>query len=431
MKKILIIANLHHASPRIPSLANYLGRLGWRPYIVTPTLSDPTGKAMGFPAGFFEMVKLLEVPYRGDVYWLWRRIFASLGYKQNESITEQIKETIGVKKRKSIIDLFLRIYQTALAYPDAERTWIRSVSKHLKRIMSTGFDVVMSSSPAPSSHIIASRIKSQYNLPWVADFRDTWTQNPVYPYPAFRKKFEERLERRTMSGADLILTVSEDYAKSLEALHGKQVQVISNGYTVEAPQASPENLTRDFSITYTGNIYPGKQDPSRFFKALRLALNSGEIDPTDLRVRFYGKKLAWLAEQSRVAGVEEVVHYYGTISREETYQRQQESQLLLFFGWEDMFNRGLSHLKFYEYLGARRPILACGGYGEDSYARILASTGAGVHSRKTEQIRDEIINYYREFKHKGFIANNVDLRSIRRYSYRDKADSLARLLGEL
>ena len=95
MKRILIIANLYHASPRIPGLATYLPEFGWEATIITPSI-DNAERRLGFPEKFLERAKIAEAPYQGDIFWFWRKIFKLLGFKTDESVTEQIKERVGV-----------------------------------------------------------------------------------------------------------------------------------------------------------------------------------------------------------------------------------------------------------------------------------------------------------------------------------------------
>ena len=78
-RKVLIIANLFHASPRIPGLMHYLQDFGWGVTIISPSLGNDAEILLGFPKGFLEGIKILEVPYRGDIFWYWRRIFGPLG----------------------------------------------------------------------------------------------------------------------------------------------------------------------------------------------------------------------------------------------------------------------------------------------------------------------------------------------------------------
>ena len=75
MKKVLIIANLFHASPRIPGLASYLPEVGWEATIVTPPLGIDFQNKYSPPKNFFKVAKIIEVTYPGDILWVWRKLF--------------------------------------------------------------------------------------------------------------------------------------------------------------------------------------------------------------------------------------------------------------------------------------------------------------------------------------------------------------------
>ena len=189
MKKVLIIANLYHAFPRIPGIATYLPEVGWEATIVTPPIGSDAENRFGFPKKFLERTKIVEVPYRGDIFWFWRKIFKLLGFKINESITEQLKEQAGITSKRSFIDVLMNWYQTIFAYPDTEKTWKKPAFKAVCEVLKKEhFDALISSFPYPTSHIVASKIKKQFGLSWLADFRDTWSENPVYPFSQHSKQ---------------------------------------------------------------------------------------------------------------------------------------------------------------------------------------------------------------------------------------------------
>ncbi len=293
-KRVLIVANLFHAAPRIPGIAAFLPDFGWEPTVVTPPLG-PKGLAMlGLPKKFLEKTIIVEAPYKGDVFWFWRILFAKSGFRMGESITEQIKERVGIQKKKSFVDYLMRWYQTFLAYPDTEITWRKPALMVAEKAQPGRFDAILSSSPFPTSHIVASELAKKYHLPWVADFRDPWTVNHNYPYPALRKVVETALEVRTLRNVSEVVTVSPACAEKISHLHGRHVHIVPNGFLPRDIQDTGPDPADGFVITYTGTIYSGKQDPEKFLTALDHLLQTGRIDRRDVRVRFYGQKLRWL-----------------------------------------------------------------------------------------------------------------------------------------
>ena len=160
MRRLLVIANLHHASPRIPGLVSALPEHGWEAVIITTPLEANATEVLGFPEGFLDKARVIEAPYRGDVFWMWRGVFRLLGFDMKESLTEQIKDRAGVCHKRSYVDDLMRAYQTLFAYPDTERTWRRPGLRTARQIAkSQSFDAILSSSPFPTSHRIAHQLQ--------------------------------------------------------------------------------------------------------------------------------------------------------------------------------------------------------------------------------------------------------------------------------
>jgi hypothetical protein len=134
MKKVLIVANLFHSSPRIPGAATYLPEFRWNATIITPPLGKNAVSKLGFPKTFLEKTRIVEVPYKGDVFQFWRKLFKRFGYKTDASITEQMKERLGLTAKKSFVDIMIKLAHLFLAYPDTERTWKKPALKSAKQL---------------------------------------------------------------------------------------------------------------------------------------------------------------------------------------------------------------------------------------------------------------------------------------------------------
>lgn len=432
MKRLLVIANLHHASPRIPGLVSALPEYGWEAVIITTPLATQAQEDLGFPEGFLDKVSVIQAPYRGDIFWAWRGLFRLLGFDMKESLTEQLKDRAGVRDKRSFVDELMRAYQTLFAYPDTERTWKKPGLRVARRVAhSQPFDAILSSSPFPSSHRIASRLQRETGLPWIADFRDTWTDNPLYDFPAMRKKLERRLEIRTLESAEILVTVSDAYADQLRRTHDREVMVIPNGYTFQPVANGASRLSERFRITYTGTIYTEKQDPEKFLLALAQLIAEDAIDPRDVEVHFFGRRDNWLKSRIAAHGLERVVIQRGSVSRRDAVAEQRQAQLLLFLNWEDRENKGLSHLKLYEYLAAGRPILATGGHGDDSSRDILAHTDTGYFAPTVADIKLALSTAYRQYRDFGHVAYTGRVDAISAYSYAGRARLLALCLDQI
>lgn len=429
MKNILVIANLYHASPRIPALTENLAKLGWKVTIISIPLESNANKKLGFSDYFQKNIKVIEVEYSGDVLNYLRVILRKIGFSANGSYTEQIKEKMGVTKQKSFVDRLLWLYQEIFAYPDAERTWKKPVLKFVSHLVKKeNFDVILSSSPYPTSHIIAHHIKKNSGINWVADYRDTWTQNPVYSFSKFRLFFEQLHEKKVLKNANNIITVSNEYAEVLKLIHKKDVTVIPNGYQGEL--ITQTILDKKFSIIYTGVVYLGKQDPIKFFKAISNLLKQDKIAKEDITINFYGRKENWFEVLINDFGVDDIVFQNGLVSREDARKKQETSQILLFFNWEDKLNKGGSSLKLYEYLRTGRPILATGGHNLTEDERVLKETNAGICAVTVKDIENHVLKSYQEFKSTGQVKYHADNKMLKKHSYMERAKLLNNILSK-
>lgn len=433
MKKVLIIANLFHASPRIPGIAKYLSSLGWEPTILTVPISEDLRYRLEFPEGFLDKVRIIETPYRGDIFWLWRKIFKLLGFKINKSILNQLKKEGGIGSQKSFIDYIFKFYNTIFAYPDTEKNWkdpaIRVGSSLLEK---EKFNAIISSSSPVTAHIVANELKDKYKIPWVADLRDLWTQNHNYPYFQLRKTIEEKLERKALLPADALITVSRPLAEDLKKIHNdKKIYTITNAFYPEELNYPPIPLTKKFTVTYAGTLYTGKQDPEEFFVSLKELISEKIINPKDVEVRFYCGEMPWIIKRIKEHKLDNLVKVHERTSRTEVFRRQNESQILLLIYWGDKREKGWQSLKIFGYLAARRPILVIGGCGKDVVEEMINRTKSGFYCKNNQEIKNFILKSYLEYKKNGEVSYQGNLDEINRYNYREKAKDFSEVLNKI
>ena len=435
MKKILIIASLFHASPRIPGLAKYLPEFGWQPIILTPHLGENPRSKLGRPPDDFikSDVRIIETDY-SIAFGFWRK---ALGLDLNKYAGEDIKTRLNITSENSFYPFLSRIYkigESIVKYPDAEKGWKAfAVKAGDDLLQKEDIDAMISSSSPVTSHIIANELKNKHKVPWIADLRDLWTQNHSYPYGDIRKFFEQKLELKTLQTADALITVSPIWAEELRTLHrGKKTYTITNGFDPDKISTEEIDLTSKFTITYTGQIYTGRQDPSKLLAAVRDLLSDGTMNSDRIEVRFYGPWNELLAKEIEEYGLLDIVKQYGIVPREISFEKQRESQILLLLNWEvrweDQREKGWYPLKIFEYLAAQRPILAIGGSSDDVVKELLDETKAGMYSPSVEDVKSSLRELYSEYKQKDKIDYSGDLEKINKYSYREMARKFAEIL---
>jgi len=423
LKKVLIVSYHFPPRPTVGSLrplglAKYLPEFGWDATILTARLP-------GSPAPEFEVI---ETPYK-DALGFGKRLLRLDSEQNLMTQVAQLKKKMHIRSEKSVLDLLLKAWGEVTAYPDPQKGWklfaIEAGNDFLKR---ERVDAIISTSSPVTSHIVARALKDEHRIPWVADFRDLWTQNHYYPYSRLRKRIERRLELNTLCEANALVTVSGPAYSKLSALHReKTIYVITNGFDpgeVNSPRAS---LTSKFTITYTGNLYPGKQSAEPLFVAVRDLITNEILDANDIEVRFYGAEVGWIDKQVEHYGLKKVVRQYGIVPMDAALKKQRESQVLLLIKWNDSKEKGAYSAKIFEYLAAKRPILAVGGY-HDVVDEVLDETGAGYSGTEPEELKGIIKELYQEYKATGkveYIGNDIE---INKYDQRQMARKFAEVL---
>jgi glycosyltransferase involved in cell wall biosynthesis len=384
MRNILIIASLY-GSKRVLGLARHLPEFGWSPTIITPPVSwQPTIISNTLPE--IGGVKIIETGYSG------------------------IKEPIlraGVaisKSTSSVVKKLLHFGGAMINYPDSYSSWKIFALQAGREVLDKGdVDVIMSICPV-TSHIVASQLKKEYpDVKWICDFPDLWSQNHNYGYGEWRRWLDTRLEIRTLDNVDVITTTSEPRAEQLRELHkGKRVVAITLGYDDKEYEAKAEiNMAGTFIITYTGLFYKGKQNPDLMLEALPKLFNYGRLDRRECDVRLYGGKLDWVQDSIDRLSLWDIVHQYGKVSHAEAIKAQKESQLLWLLDWDDPNELGVHPGKIFEYLGARRPILATGGVKGNVVDELIKETQSGYHAIDTQEAEQVLEKCYREWKQTG------------------------------
>jgi hypothetical protein len=425
MNKVLIITYHFPPRPSVASLrplglANYLPEFGWQAVILTAALP-------GRPDPKFEVV---ETPRRDSAVLGWGRRLFKLDTEQTlMGQTAQLKKKLRIRSEKSPLDLLLTAVGEVTAYPDPQKGWRAYAIKAGENILrQQEIKAMISTSPPVTCHVVARELKDEFKTPWIADFRDLWTQNYYYPYSRLRKMRERRLELKTLAAADALVTISQPMADDLRGLHReKLVQSIPNGFDPAELNTTPAKLTGKFTITYTGNLYPVKRSPAPLFVALHDLITGGSINPGDIEVRFYGTQAGWIDKQAELYGLTGVIKQFGTVPRETALSKQRESHLLLLLKWNDPEQKGAYSGKVFEYLAARRPILAVGGY-DDVITELLDKTKTGVCGQTAEEIKALLLGLYREYKSTGAAGYTGDEGEINKYNHREMARKFASIL---
>jgi glycosyltransferase involved in cell wall biosynthesis len=420
MKRVLLIAYAYPPCHEIGALrpaglAKYLPRFGWEPTVLTVKLPGPR-------PGTAQVVETGDE----DVLQTWKMRF---GLEGKRGLHEQLGLPVAQQRDSRLVHtkiLFAMRY--LLTFPDATKGWIPFALRAIEDIKkSMRVDAIVTTSPPVSAHMIGRKAKEMLGCPWIADLRDLWSQNLAQGNDLVRR-LERSVERKTLRNADALVSVSEPWADRLRGCYpGKVVFSITNGFDADDFRPKPEALTPTFTITYTGRLYEGKRDPTPLFEAVQELIREGAMEREAVRVRFYGSIEPWLPVVVKSFGLEDIVQVAGVVSREEALQRQRESQALLMLCWSDLRETGQHTGKVFEYLGARRPVLAIGG-SRGVVSDLLEQTKTGVHARSKEELKATLRAWYTEYRQIGQVLFRGEERKIRSYTHEEMASQFAHIL---
>lgn len=390
---------------------------GWEVVVVTAPLGPDANEALGFPRIFTERARIVECGPASDVLEPIRRLLWLLGLRRNRSLTEQIKAQLPASGSRTA---FERAFQTLIAiigWPDLQAPWKRAAVRAAEALLTEQhFDGMVSSSPYPTSHLVAAILKDRHpSLRWVADFRDLWADNHSNQTPAWRQWIDRRWEHRILRCADALTSPTEKWAEQLARLHGKPGFCVPNGFVdYETEESTAPALSRKFELLYTGVRYPKQQSIRPLLEAIASLQAERFIDPSSFRFRWIGPFDSETSLMVSELGIASLVSQESSVGRREARKAQANAHAVLFLQWEDARTDWSSSLKLHEYVGCGRPILALGGHPESNVSALLRSTGRSVLAVTADEAATALRQWVGELRITGSIPVSEDWRSMAR-----------------
>lgn len=325
---------------------------------------------------------------------------------------------------------FLRkLYKTIFCLPDSQIGWYPYAIKKAKELLKDWKpDIIYASAMPFTSLIIAKKLKSIFNIPYVAELRDLWVDNHYYAdnYLKIRKHLENKIENKVLSNANHIITVSEPLADTLISKYGNKVSVILNGYDEDDfPKDTNYNIfdKNYLNIVYTGSIYPLRRDPKPLFESLKILDNSNR---KKIKIYFYGKKMSYINELAKKYEILNSIVIKPQVKYKESLIIQRNADILLLLLWNDEKEKGVYTGKLFEYIGARRPILAI-GMKNNCAGELIAKEKIGHIANNPEEIKDIIINYL-QIKEKLKIIEDVQMNNRNIYTRYEQCKKLESII---
>jgi len=431
MHKVLIITYYWPPSggagvQRWLKFVKYLRNFGWEPVIYTPSnpefpVIDDT-LAKDIPPG----IEVISTPI-WEPYEFYKKI---TGKKSTTKINNGF---LNDKKSPGIIEQLSVWIRGNLFIPDARKFWIKpSVRFLVKYLKDNHVDAIVSTGPPHSMHLIALELKKRLGIPWLADFRDPWTDIDYYKemkISAFADKKHKRLELSVIKNCSAMVVVSRDMKEKYEIMGGSNVNLITNGF--DSADMDFQDIVRDtkFSIAHIGTL-----PPSINLKGLWQVLSElSESLPTfrdDLEIELVGKVDKSVIDDLAAFNLNDRLNLVEYVTHDKAALLMKQSAILLLAINKDSPNaKGILTGKIFEYLASGRPIIALGPLDGD-LARILEETEAGVISEydDLERIRKIVIMLYEKYRCNDL---NNNPKGIEKYSRKNLTAQLATTLDKM
>ncbi len=352
--------------------------------------------------------------------------FAKLFSKKK---TKQMSSGIISKKNISALEKLMLYIRGNFFIPDARVGWVKpSVAFLSKYIAENAVDAVITTGPPHSLHLIGLQLKKNTKVKWIADFRDPWTTIHYHKLLRLNKASQRKhkqLEALVLKEADLITVTSPRTKKEFETLSETPIWVVTNGFDIS--KKFEANLDSRFSISHIGSLL-SERNPEILWKVLAEICTEDTSFKNDLQLKFAGAVSEEVKKSLEIFQLSENCEFLGYVSHSEALKMQHQSQVLLLVEINSPETRAIIPGKLFEYLAAKRPILALGPK-ESDIEHIISETKSGKFFGywDDDALKTEILRLYSAFKNGNL---GIASEGIEKYSRRELTKQMASLIRD-
>jgi len=426
-KKILIIT--YYWPPaggpgvqRWLKFAKYLPEFGWKPIIFTP--ENPS-----YPLIDESLIK--DVPQNLEIIktniWEPYQLAEKLN-KSNKKFKAGQFDVGNNQSWKSKLSIWVR---GNFFIPDARVFWVNPSVKFLEQYLKiNNIDVVVTSGPPHSLHLIGLQLKKQFpDIKWIADFRDPWTEISYYKHLKLTNKSDKKhrqLESNVFKNADITLATSYTDAENFRK-NGANAVCITNGFdeSDSSKTLKPLNSPTHFTLSYIG-VLEQLRNPENLWKSLDDLVKTNSDFAENFRLKFVGKIDDKILDSIENSSLKNHIDNLGYLSHDKAIDEMANSSMLLITNFPTESSKGIIPGKIFEYLATGKQIISFGP-DEADVAKILDESKAGKHFsyKDSEAIKNFIIEKF-ELWRSGNLSENTG--NIEQFSRRNLTKTLADIL---
>lgn len=432
MKKFLLIT--YYWPPmggagvmRWAKMSKYISASGWAPVIYTPE---------GGETGAYDESLLKEIPpditmVRLPIWEPYDLYKTLLGRKKKEKLYSGF---INENKKASLAQKFSVWVRGNFFIPDARMFWIKPSVRFLKRYLQEHpVDAIVTTGPPHSMHMIGYKVHRATGIPWIADFRDPWTNIDFYRdlhLSSWADHRHHRLELKVLETASKVVTVTWRSRDEFKALCGRDdIVVVPNGFDdADFPDAGKIKLDEAFSIVHIGSMNKDR-NPIVLWKAIRKALEVSSELTEHLSIKLVGPVDFSVRTAVEEYGLQQYTTFVEFVPHSEAVMMQQQAQINLLVINNSPNSKTIIPGKLYEYLGSGRPLLAVGPRDSDSAMVIEKTRGGVVHEYDdVEGLKDRILEYFKLYQQGTLKA---DAEGTQQFTRRHLASEFAKVLDSI
>lgn len=433
MKTVLIVA--YYWPPaggggvqRWVKFVKYLREFGWEPRLFLPENPDYPLLDESLAEEVPPDVETIRQPIFEP-----RRVFKAVAGRKKatagKSATMDELFYLDPKDRswKQNLSIWLR---GNLFIPDARVTWVRPAVRRLARYLEASpVDAIITTGPPHSLHLIGRKLKKKTGIPWIADFRDPWTEIEFYEHlmlTAWADRKHRRLSEAVTSEADAVAIATYYWQTRWPFSRARNSVVITNGWDESDFPDPPPPLDSQFTISHLGTL-AFDRNPEVLWQSLGELCREDSDFARDLSIRLYGKSDPKVLASAASHGLEDHIVSSGWVSHSESVAAMRSAQvLLLLINKSEKNAPGRMTGKIFEYLAARRPILVLGPPEGDAGKLVeRTDSGAVVGYDELEAMKEQIRTWYDRYRTAEL---TIDSSAYAEYSRRNLTRRLAELL---
>ena len=384
MKRVLIIS--YYWPPtggsgvqRWVKFAKYLPSEGWQPVIYTPENPEQLAIDASLEAEVPSEAEIIKT-HITEPYEIYKNMLRRSGHSK-----EAVEVNPVNAQNKTFLQKVAMWIRGNLFRPDPRCLWINPSVRFLKKYLEEHpVDLIVSTGPPQSMHMIGRKLAAETGLPWIADFRDPWTKIFYFKHlsmTSWTRKWHKKMEKKVLDEATAVVAVSPLVQEEFQAMTQTPVELITNGFDeCDFPDGKCAEAAgghgKEFSITHTG-LFAADGNPTTLWEVLSEKCSADSEFRRLLRIKLVGKTDEQIIRSISDAGLSDNLTDMGYQPHCAAIQEQRTASLLILPLRKEPEYKAVLPGKLFEYLASWRPVLGI-GQPDGAMSIILNTTKTGL-----------------------------------------------------